>query len=136
MVRNALGLSLVCLLALAPAGCVERSFTLTSNPPGALVMLSSEEIGRTPVTIPFTWYGDYEVILRLEGYETLKTHHNLKPPVYEVFPLDFFSEIAPWTYRDRRSAHFELTKRTPPSDETLMQRADELRLRAVGPEGK
>ena len=54
-------------------GCVERFITVTSKPAGAIVWLNDEEVGVTPVTVPFTWYGEYGVVLRKEGYQTLKT---------------------------------------------------------------
>ncbi len=42
-------------------GCVERTVTITSEPDNALVYLNDEEIGRTPVTVSFTFYGVYDV---------------------------------------------------------------------------
>jgi hypothetical protein len=114
-----------CILAAAMClgGCVDREMTITSQPPGALVFVSDVEVGRTPVTIPFTWYGDYDVNLRLEGYETIKTHAEINPPVYEYPPLDLLSELAPWTYRDNRYLNYTLKPYTPPSDEELIRRA-------------
>jgi hypothetical protein len=116
---------LLVLLA-ALAGCVEREMTITSTPEGALVRISDREVGRTPVTIPFTWYGDYEIILRLEGHETRFTHAHLIRPWYEVPPIDLFSELAPWTYRDQRYLHFTLEPRVPTSEEELIARAEQL----------
>lgn len=49
------------------AGCIERTITVTSKPAGALVYLNDEEIGRTPVTVPFTFYGVYDVRLEHES---------------------------------------------------------------------
>ncbi len=126
-----------CLLALLLAGCVERTLTVTSEPAGALVYVSSVEVGRTPVTLPFTWYGDYEIILRPQaaelqaGYRTLKTHYNVIPPLYDVPPLDLLSELAPWTYQVRRGVHFTLPKRVEPLDAELMERAEQLRGQAL-----
>mgnify|MGYP006295135311 CR=1 FL=1 len=120
---------LAAAVLLACGGCVERTMTITSDPPGALVTLSREEVGRTPVTVPFTWYADYEVILRHQGYETLKTHWQVTPPIHDVFPLDLLSELAPWTYRVERTAHFEMDKLDPPTDQELLERAEELRRR-------
>jgi len=121
--------------AAAVGGCVEREMIITSDPVGALVFISDREIGRTPVTQEFLWYGDYEIRLSCEGYETLNTHRNLRSPWYETVPLDFLSAVAPWTYHDRRYLHFELNKsRDVSSDELLQQtnadllrRAEELR---------
>ena len=128
MSKTFINLTLACLPVLL-AGCVERELTIDSQPRGALVEISSETIGRTPVTIPFTWYGDYEVILRLDGYETLKTHLNVTPPWYEVPPADLFSELAPWTYHVKKSGHFTLEKKKPVDEAELYRRAEELRVR-------
>jgi hypothetical protein len=113
--------------AAAAGGCVERKLTVTSEPEGALVYISDVEVGRTPLEMPFTWYGDYDVMLRLDGYKTLKTHANITPPVYEIPPLDFFSAIAPWTYHDERHLHYELEKLELPGDAELIRRAKEMR---------
>jgi hypothetical protein len=95
-------IAIACFGAAALAGCVEREMKITSEPTGALVFVSDREVGRTPVTLPFTWYGDYEVLLRLEGHQTLRANAPINPPWYEVPPLDLFSQMAPWTYQDRR----------------------------------
>jgi hypothetical protein len=124
-----LRISAACLMMLYLGGCVERALTITSDPPGALVYVSSEEKGRTPVTIPFTWYGDYEVTLRLTGYEALHTHCRVIPPVYEIPPFDLLSDMAPWTYHVDRSAHYQLAKLQLPTDAELVGRAEELRQR-------
>jgi len=98
-----------------------------------MVFISDREVGRTPVTVPFTWYGDYEIILRHESYETLKTHADIRMPWYEVPPLDLLSELAPWTYRDRRYLHFEMDKLVLPGDAELIRRAEALEKRNLQP---
>src|SRR3990172_12037515 len=45
------------------AGCVERRLTINTDPQGAKVVLNDQEIGTSPVTVPFHWYGDYWVRL-------------------------------------------------------------------------
>lgn len=109
-------------------GCVERKMTITSEPAGALVLVSDVPVGRTPVTVPFTWYGDYDIILRLDGHQTLKTHAEINPPIYEIPPLDLLSHMAPWTYRDNRYLHFTLEKLQLPPDEDLIRRADKMQV--------
>lgn len=115
------------LVPLWSAGCVEREWTLRTEPAGAIVWVSGVEKGRTPVTIDFTWYGEYEVIFRKEGYETLKTTVKLDPPPYEYLGADFFSEIAPWTYHDRRETLHTLNPRKDPPTDELIRRAEQLR---------
>jgi len=117
-------LGIVIAVGCLACGCVEREFTFTSEPEGALVHVSDKEIGRTPVTMPFTWYGDYEIILRLEGHRTIKTHAKINPPWYEYPPIDLLSQIAPWTYHDRRHLHYEMAKLTAATDEELIERAE------------
>lgn len=124
----------IILLAVATVcGCIEREMTITSEPDGALVYVSDVEVGRTPVTIPFTWYGDYDIVLRREGYETLNTHANIQIPANQIPPLDFFLELAPWTIYDRRYLHFRMEEAKPVSDEQLIERADALRQRNLEP---
>jgi len=125
--------TLALVLAIGLGGCVEREVRFTSEPPGAIVLLSDVEVGRTPVTVPFTWYGDYDIILRLAGHKTLKTHENLSPPIYEVPPLDLFSAIAPWTYHDRRYLNYKLDKLVVPPTDELIRRADALRTENLRP---
>lgn len=59
-------------LALWLTGCIERTITITSEPSGSLVHLNDEEVGRTPLTVPFTFYGVYDV--RLEHEATWLTY--------------------------------------------------------------
>ena len=110
----------------AASGCIEREMHITSEPAGALVIVSGEEVGRTPLVRPFTWYGDYDIIVRMDGYETLKTHREINPPIYEYPPLDLLSEIAPWTYHDRRYLHFKLEPFVPADPAELLKRAVEM----------
>ncbi len=100
---------------------------ITSEPAGAIVSISGEEVGRTPLVHTFTWYGDYQITLRRDGYETLKTHAELNAPVYEWPGLDLLSELAPWTYRDVRYLHYDLQPFTPADPDKLLDRAVEMR---------
>ncbi len=119
--------SVMLVLAAVLCGCVERKMTITTEPAGALVFVSDVEKGRTPVTFPFTWYGDYDVMVRMDGHETIKTHANITPPWYEVPPLDLLSELAPWTYHDRRYLHYKMEKLVLPDDASLIENAARLR---------
>jgi hypothetical protein len=82
-------LAVVCVVA----GCVEKKLTINTNPSGAMVLLNDEEIGTSPVTVSFNWYGDYNVTIRKPGFETLATHRELKSPLIDYFPFDFFAEV-------------------------------------------
>ena len=115
------------LAAGALGGCLERDITITTDPPGALVTLNQVEIGRTPVTTPFKWYGDYDVRLELDGCKTVHAHANIIIPPQEVPPFDMFNEMAPWTYYDHRYLHYTMEKLVLPDPEALIERAETLR---------
>ncbi len=110
------------------SGCVERRLTINTRPQGAMVALNDEEIGQSPATVPFNWYGDYNVRISKEGYETLKTHRRLKSPWYDKFPWDFFAQvISPKKIRDSYEWTFELSPKQPPDREQLIQKAQDLK---------
>ena len=138
-IHHLTGLRFWCLisaiaLALGPLGCVRRTITITTEPPSALVFLNDQEIGRSEVTTDFLWYGDYDVAIRHEGYETLQTHWDIKPPWYQVMPLDFFTEVLwPGHLHDTHSRHFVLEPRELPTSDEVTRRALETRARALDP---
>ena len=121
--------ALLLLLGAALAGgCLEQKLKVTSEPAGALVIISDKEVGRTPLTIDFTWYGDYEIILRYpeKGFETIKTHEDISPRWWGYPPIDLFASIMPWKVSDKRYLHYKLTKLAPVSDEMLIKRAEQM----------
>jgi len=106
------------------SGCVERKLTINTEPQGALVTLNDEEIGTSPVTVEFNWYGDYNVRITKEGFETLKTHRLLKGPWYDSFPFDFFAQIlSPERIVDSYQWTFKLEKQRLPARKTLIEKA-------------
>jgi hypothetical protein len=117
------------LAGLSLAGCVEQTMTIQSNPPGALVYLNNQEVGRTPLTKDFKWYGDYDVHLRLEGYETLKTHQPVTAPAWNWVPFDLLANVLPFTFKDHKSLSYSLKPLDPSLDQPggLITRAQDLR---------
>ena len=114
--------------ALLSTGCVERRLTINTEPQGALVLLNDEQIGTSPVTVDFNWYGDYAVRARKEGYETLETHRDLPAPWYDHFPLDFFVQVLyPGRIVDSYEWTFPLEPRQEMTREELIRNADALR---------
>jgi hypothetical protein len=115
------------------AGCVERTIKITSQPSGAAVYLNDEEVGRTPAEVRFTFYGDYSVILRKEGYQTLQTHRQINAPFYQLPPLDIIADLLiPVTIHDRHSWGFDLEPQQLPAKQELLERAEEFRGQALG----
>ena len=125
--RSLLARLTLCLVAvLAASGCVERKLTINTEPQGALVVLNDEEIGESPTTVGFEWYGDYNVRISKEGYETLNTHRKLKGPWYDGFPFDFFAQIVnPNRVVDSYEWTFELSPKRQISRQELIQKAQE-----------
>ena len=116
------------VICIVLSGCVERQLTINTEPQGAVVVLNDEEIGTSPVTVSFNWYGDYNVLLRKEGYETLKTHRELEGPWYDKFPFDFFAQLVnPRMILDTYEWTFELTPREEMAREELINKAEELK---------
>ena len=110
------------------AGCVERRLTINTEPADALVVLNDEEIGQSPVTVPFSWYGDYNVRISKEGFQTLRTHRKLKGPWYDKFPWDFFAQIVnPKRILDSYEWTFELAPQQQPDRDELIRSADDLK---------
>ncbi len=127
------GLATVTLFAvLAGMGCVRRTVTINSDPQGAAVILNDQRIGTTPVSRDFTWYGDYEIILQKEGYETLTTHQRINAPWYQLPPIDLITEaFTPFTIHDRRQMSFALEPAKPIERAQLIEDARQFRERAL-----
>jgi hypothetical protein len=62
-------LALLSLLLLLPA-CSSRSLTIKSNPTGADVFLDGEYAGVTPVTVPFVYGGQRDILVYKRATET------------------------------------------------------------------
>ena len=121
-------------LAVGLTGCVRRTLRITTEPPNALVFLNDQEIGRSAVSTDFIWYGDYDLIIRKEGYKTLKTHWEVKPPWYQIMPIDFFAEVLwPGQIHDIHTRHLVLEPAEAPAREELIERAMETQRQALSP---
>lgn len=114
-------------------GCIERTLSIKTEPDGATVYLNDEDVGKSPVKVPFTWYGDYDIILRKPGYETLKTNYKVNAPWYQLPLIDLFTEcFIPFTLHDDRELPvFALDKQAHPDKEELIQHAEDLRQQAL-----
>jgi hypothetical protein len=133
-----LGCSLVWLLALGfcalEIGCVQRRLTIRSNPPGALVYVDDYQVGTTPVSTDFVYYGTRKVRLVKSGYETLSVLQPIPTPWYEYPGLDFISEnLVPGEIRDERVVDYQLQPQMVVPSPQLLDRAENLRHGAMGP---
>jgi PEGA domain len=118
---------MIFLAVLPMAGCVERTLTISTTPPGALVYLNDQEIGRTPVTRDFVWYGNYDLTLRKDGYQTIKSTQMVAAPIFQIVPLDLVCELLPFQFIDHKDFTYTLTPMGPTNYEGLMTRAEALK---------
>jgi hypothetical protein len=125
---------LVGLLCAGQAGCVQRRLTIRSNPPGALVYVDDYQIGTTPVSTDFIYYGTRKIRLSLSGYETLTVLQPIPTPWYEYPAIDFVSEnLVPGEIRDERTVEFQLKPQMIVPSPQLLERAENLRHAGAGP---
>jgi len=95
------------------AGCIRRSLTIRSQPPGAELIVNDKHLGTTPLSYDFEWYGWYRLTLMKEGYERLDDRVRIRAPFYFWIPLDLVMELLPLSIRDDQVLSYELTPRQP-----------------------
>ncbi len=117
------------VLALLP-GCVERRFTVNSEPSGAKVYVNNKAVGFTPVDVPFTYYGTYLITLEYPGYQIKRVEENIRAPLYAYPPGDFIVEsLYPGKISDIRQFKYPLDPVPRPNLDELRMQAEELRQR-------
>ncbi len=94
-------------------GCVHRSLTIRTDPPGAMVYLNDQLKGTSPVTYDFLWYGWYRLTLRKDGFERFDDHKLLDAPPHLWIPMDLAMEFLPFPVLDTRTWSYIL-KPLPP----------------------
>jgi hypothetical protein len=120
---------LLLLVLFTSSGCVERSVTIRSEPAGATVTLDGQYVGRTPVTIPFTYYGNHSICLSLEGYLTISGTLEINSPWYQKPGVDFVSEnLYPWTVFDSHTKTFTLVEATRVDPAEAEKKAAEMKI--------
>lgn len=127
--RYLLSVLLLATACMVTTGCVRRTLRISSAPPGALVWVNHQEVGRTPLEIDFTYYGHYDVQLALEGSEPLLTTADASPPLWDTIGMDLLFEVAPFESQSVVEWHFDLEPRDGDLD-ALVKRARSLRLEA------
>lgn len=131
---------LACVALAFCAGCLERRFVITSEPPGATVTLNDVEVGRTPLEAGFTYYGTYDVRVEKDGYAVLRTRARARTPIYESPPLDLVATALPADVETVVKWHFVLQPLTgsgagqTTADPAVLDRAKALRS-SLTPEG-
>src|SRR6266542_5482741 len=127
---------LAALSACMLAGCVERRFVITTDPPGAIVLDENGlAMGPAPVDRQWTYSGVYEFKLIRDGFQTQVVRENVAPRWFEYIGIDFIAEnIVPWTIRDIRRFHYQMQPMPVIQENALREQGQALRQRgqAIG----
>ena len=131
MHKTSFFLALAFFVCAACTGCVERRLIVRSNPPGALLKIDDEEIGVTPVSTSFVYYGTRKIQLVKDGYETLTLLQPIPAPWYEWPGIDLFSEhLVPGQRRDVRVLDYQLQPAAVVPTDQLLERGNQSRNQA------
>ncbi len=124
--------TIVVLAAVAGlTGCVERRYTIRTDPPGALVIVNGESLGPAPASHNYYYYGGREITLVMDGYETKTFVEQFQAPWWDNYLTEFFSEnVVPWVIRDEREFTYKLDPARQPPTEQVQSRAEALRSEA------
>ncbi len=123
---NKLRLAALLALLVASVGCVQRTISITSDPNGALVYLNDKEVGRTPLEVPFKFYGTYDVRLEKDGYTPLWTEQQAKAPFWETPGPDLIGEAIPGN-KVNLQWHFTMEQQAFVEETDLIDRARDMR---------
>ncbi len=122
-------LSLTALATVLCAGCVRRTIAITSTPSDALVFVNDREVGRTPCEVDFLFYGEYDVRLKHEGYESIVGSGTASAPVWDFIGADLIVEVVPLDLESRVDWHFDfIPANNDPVD--LLARARQMQVAA------
>src|SRR5215813_6856566 len=107
---------------------VRRRLNVNSNPQGALVYVDNQQIGTTPCSVDFTYYGTREIRLIKAGFETLTVNQPIPAPWYQYTPFDFVAEnLVTTKIRDNRTVNYNLAPQLVVPAQELIGRANQLR---------
>lgn len=107
---------------------MRRRLTVRSFPPGAQVFVDDQEIGTTPCSASFVYYGTRKLTLIKDGYKTETVWQTFNAPWYQVPPLDFVTEnLLIYEIRDERMVDVQLLPQEIVPQQQLLDRAQLLR---------
>lgn len=95
------------------------------------MLVEGEEVGYTPVSLDFTYYGTREFTLVKDGYETLTVLQKVKTPWYELFPLEFVTDnFSLMKINNRHDFTYRMRPQVIVPTQELLDRAQGLRTEA------
>lgn len=120
-------------------GCLRRRMTINSKPQGATVYVDGHQLGKTPVSTDFTYYGTRNIRLEMDNYHTMNVKQKVSPPWYEFPVFDFFTET--FSANEIKNHHvwtYDLQPKAISSDDQIEKRAEAFAFegsRIVNPDG-
>lgn len=109
---------------------------IRTDPPGAMVYVDDYELGTTPISTNFTYYGTRKIRLVKDGFKTKTIMQPIPPPWYQIPPLDFVSEnLVLRRIEDHRTLSYQLEPEVVVPTDQLLGRAESLRTQARGGSG-
>ena len=91
------------------SGCLSKTMTVSSTPPGAILSINDVEMGPTPITTDWHGGGSYRFSLKLKDHsplaETVKIKYRwYSAPIIDMGP-DFMTTRQ---VKDHKELHFEM----------------------------
>jgi len=115
-------------VCLCSTGCVRRRLTVRTFPAGAQVFVDDQDIGITPCSATFVYYGTRKITVMKDGYRTETLFQKIYPPWYQIPPLDFVTEnVVAREIRDERIVDVQLLPEEIIPQQRLLERAQSLR---------
>ncbi|MDR4505012.1 MAG: PEGA domain-containing protein [Candidatus Scalindua sp.] len=126
-------------------GCVTRTITVKTNPSNAAVYVDDKLVGESPVSVPFVYYGTRKITIEKKDAdgklvrERKTVYEKIKAPFYEIFPIDFVSELIwPFDIIDDHVLHYDLSEIKQLSrkeqQKIILENAQELKMRVDAPD--
>ena len=79
--------------------------------------MNGQRVGQTPLDHRFDFYGTFDITLRAVNHFSSRRLEPVKPPWYELFPIDFVSEnVIPFKIKNRHPVRCIL-EAAPPFDD-------------------
>ncbi len=120
--------AMMCITLLTAPGCIRRRMTIDSVPRGAMVYVDEKQIGRTPISTDFTYYGTRNIRLELDHYQTLRIRQPVRPPWYQYPVIDFFADTcSPNEVKDQHTWTYTLLPQVVAARDQVLSQADQLR---------
>ena len=99
------------------------------------MFLEGKEVGFTPTSVDFTYYGTREITLVKDGYKTETVYQKVQSPWYQYLPFEFVTDnLSPVKINNRHEFLYRLRPESIVSGDDILGRAWELRNTAQFPE--